>query len=67
MEWLENVHFPSVSLSVAMPKVDPRFGTGEQAREQMGIHLFGGGGHWAALGIIIITTANKSLLPLEVG
>ena len=62
---------PSVSLSVAMPKVDPRFGTGEHAREQMGIHLFGGGGHWeggrAALGIIIITTANKSLLPLEVG
>ena len=42
--WLENVHFPSVSLSVAMPKVDPRFGTGQQAREQMGIHLFGGGG-----------------------
>ena len=63
---------PSVSLSVAMPKVDPRFGTGDHAREQMGIHLFGGGGGgrggghweggWAALGIIIITTANKSLL-----
>ena len=46
MEWLENVHFPSVSLSVAMPKVDPRFGTGRLGREQMGIHLFGGGGHW---------------------
>ena len=27
----EKCAFPSVSLSVAMPKVDPRFGTGAQA------------------------------------
>ena len=67
----EKCAFPSVSLSVAMPKVDPRFGTGAQADSGANGHPSfwlreaiqrEGGRREAALGIIIITTANKGLL-----